>query len=390
VATEIDTRSQANSTKVVFVMPRCLPANVRAVHKQALSLQVVGCEICLVVRKSESPEYLGMQVVEASAPFGSLLRPLLNLPSLFWQVLRLKADVYLLQNPDTIPLAFLLWLLRRKVIYDTHEDFSRRPFIYPGLPGWSKAPIAAVITGSEKLLARILPCVVVTQSQQLESIGGRTLYLPNAPLVSGPIVEAADRYEIPVAGHCPRLIYVGLLSENRGIFKMLDLVAGLNERRECRLELVGWILSPILRERILAHPGWRYVDFFESRSHAESIARIARADIALAILDAVADYPTSSITKLFEYMQLGVPFVASDFPAWKIPGNSGVAGLYVDPESAGQLYASVNKLLDEQPLRDQMGRRGMQYVTSEFNWERLAVPFVRRVTGLCPAFAKLL
>jgi len=78
------------------------------VHKQAWTLHREGYEVLLVVRQSELASYLGMQVITARARFRSVFRPILNLPGLFLQVWRLQGDVYILRNPDTIPLALLL------------------------------------------------------------------------------------------------------------------------------------------------------------------------------------------------------------------------------------------------------------------------------------------
>ena len=108
----------APAAKIVFVMPRCRHDHVRGVHKQAWSLSRAGYDVVLVVHDPAADEYLGMKVVGADAPFESLLRPLLNLPALLHQARNLKGDLYVLRNPDTIPLAIALRLFGHKVIYD--------------------------------------------------------------------------------------------------------------------------------------------------------------------------------------------------------------------------------------------------------------------------------
>ena len=121
---------------MVFVIPRCRHDNVRAVHKQAHSLQQAGYELVLVVKESEVDQYLGMKVVRAVAPFESVLRPILSFPTLLRQLLKLRADVYFLCNPGAIPLAITLKLLRRTTIYDTCENFSKRLQTRNDLPRW--------------------------------------------------------------------------------------------------------------------------------------------------------------------------------------------------------------------------------------------------------------
>ncbi len=349
-------------------MPRCRHDHIRAVHKQAWTLHREGYEVLLVVRQPPVDTYLGMQVITANASFTSILRPILNLPGLFLQAWRLKCDVYILRNPDTIPLALLLWLTGRKVIYDTHEDFSKRPQIRRISPAWLKPVVAWSITACERLLARTTAAVLVTQRQQPDFLGGRTLLQPNAPLVDGPIVEAAHATPALPKSDRPSLIYVGEMTRNRGVILMLDLIDRLNQSRPCCLRLVGWFDTEDLRQEAQRHNGWRYVEDYGTVSHAQSLSLIRDSDVGLALLHPVADYPTSSITKLFEYMQFGVPFIASDFPAWRVSTRFGPPGIYVNPEAPDEILSLSQQLLDDASQRSAMGRAGQHYIENSFNW----------------------
>ena len=374
-------RNACRNARIVFVMPRCRHDHIRAVHKQAWSLAHAGHEVVLVVKEGFVDEYLGMRVVVANAPFASVFRPLLNLPSLFLQAWRLRGDVYILRNPDTIPLAFVLRLCGREVIYDTHEDFSRRPLIHKSLPVWSRRPVAWLITRLERWLARTASGVIVTQAQQIQGLGGRTLLQPNAPLITGPVVEPALLSETPGRGEELSFIYVGEITRDRGIFTMLNMIQRVNHEIPARLDLVGWIRSAELRRRVMDHPGWEFVRFHGAVSHAESLSYIRRSDIGLALLQPVADYPTSSITKLFEYMQFGIPFIASDFPAWRVETTLGPAGFYVNPDSAEELATAAMRLATDAELRQRLGESGACYIATDFNWERLAKPFLDLVNS---------
>lgn len=367
---------QAWRARVVFFMPRCRHDHVRAVHKQARSLHETGHEVILVVKSSPVDRYLGMRVEISRSPFESVLRPILNLPTQYRQLRGLDADVYVLRNPDTMPLALLLRMTGRKVIYDTHEDFSKRPLIHPSLPRWARRATALLITRFEKLLARVTSGVIVTQAQQVAGIGGRVILQPNAPLVSGPIVDPALRNIPGSAAHALSFIYVGEITRYRGIFAMLDLIHTVNRDVDARLDLVGWVTSDGLLEQMCNHPGWRYVVFHGARSHTQTLQQICDSDIGLALLQPVADYPTTSVTKLFEYMQFGKPFIASDFEAWRVSTDRGPAGLYVNPDAACDVVAAALRLAQDAELRRQLGAAGRHYIESGYNWDRVARPFI--------------
>jgi glycosyltransferase involved in cell wall biosynthesis len=362
-------------------MPRCRHDHVRGVHKQAWSLSRLGHEVVLVVKESDVDEYLGMQVLVARAPFVSVLRPLLNLPVLYRQVIDLRGDIYVLRNPDTIPLAIALRAFGHKVIYDTHEDFSKRPLIHNGLPSWAGPFTAWLITRLERFLARVTSGVIVTQTQQLTGLGGRTMLQPNAPLTSGPIVKTALETLVEPRNNELSFIYVGEITRARGIFSMLEMIQTVNRRCAARLDLVGWIRSDELREQVTYHPGWRFVRFHGAMSHSDTLLQIKKSTIGLALLKPIGDYPTTSITKLFEYMQFGIPFVASNFEAWVVLTALGSPGLYVNPDSADDIAAAAISLATDAELRAKMAAAGRHYIAAGFNWETVADPFLAMVAG---------
>ncbi len=381
VAGPLDLR-EAQGKHVAVIMPRCRHDNVRISHKLAWSLRQRGYRVTLLAADAPEPSYLGMHVVKSRAPFGSLLRSLLNLPSQLRQALGLRADLYLAYNPDALLVGIALALLGRRVVYDTAEDFSLRPFIHPSVPRRLAPLVARMLEAGERLLGRWAIATSVTQTPMQARRGGGLL-LENAPLTEGPIVDAADRLapsiRRPDADLC--LIYAGLVSPQRGLFQMLDLLVRLNLRLRTRLILIGSFSPAEFLDEARRHPGWRHVDYHGLVPHHESLAWIRCADLGLALLDPVADHPTSSITKLYEYMQCGTPFVASDFAAWRASINNVDAGLFVDPDDVDAMAARILDLVADPRRLDDKRRMGERYIAEHFNWHRVSRPFVALIDG---------
>jgi glycosyltransferase involved in cell wall biosynthesis len=361
-------------------MPRSRHDSIRVSHKEAWSLRQRGYRVTLLAVDAPEASYLGMRVVKARAPFQSMLRPVLNLPTLLQQALAMRADLYLLYNPDTLAVGFALAMLGRRVIYDTAEDFLQRPFIHPTVPRPLAALVARSLEVCERLLARWAVAACVTQ-RQIKARRGDCLLLENAPLIEGPIVEAADRLfdsvRRPNAELC--LIFSGIITQCRGLERMLDLILRLNRSLHTHLILVGNFFPQDLINTAERHPGWRFVDYRGVVPHAESLAWIRRADLGLALLDPVADYPTSSITKFYEYMQYGTPFVASDFPAWRASIDDVNAGLFVDPNDLDGIAKRILELVADPRRLDAMRSTGQRYIREHFNWQLVSRPFVALV-----------
>ncbi|MBT8068456.1 MAG: glycosyltransferase [Gammaproteobacteria bacterium] len=367
--------------KIVFFMPLDEHEQVRAVHKQAWTLSSAGYDVEIAVKAAPVNEYLGMKVSAVGSSKGYVLRPLLNSRRWFRICLSKQADVFVLRNPDCIFLALILTMAGQNVVYDSQEDFSRRPLLRDIRPAFLKPIIAQTLTFLERLLARRVAAVLVTQAQQVQQLGGRTFLQPNAPLIDGPILDATRNMPRVVAPDRDTLIYVGGITEYRGIWQMLDIVERINMARPCTLKIAGRFADADLQRKAKDHPGWRYVDYVGMVSHAESLSLIRDADVGLALLMPVADYPTSSITKLYEYMTFGIPFVASDFPAWRVASARGVPGIYVDPQSPYESLEAITRLLEDPELRRSMGEIGAEYIANEFNWNKYATPFLEIIAA---------
>jgi len=68
-------------------------------------------------------------------------------------------------------------------------------------------------------------------------------------------------------------------------------------------------------------------------------------------------------------MSCGVPVVATTGGALpEVVGVSGETGLLVEPNDPDALAAAISRLLDDQALRDSLGRKGRQRVIERFTW----------------------
>ncbi|HXV07682.1 MAG TPA: glycosyltransferase [Burkholderiales bacterium] len=349
-------------------------------HKLARTLHERGCRVTLLASEAPRPSYLDMSVVRARAPFGSVLRPILNLPTLLQQALALRADLYLACNPDTLVLAIALAALGERVIYDTAEDFAQRPYIHPAVPRLLAPLVAKSLEAGERLLTRLAVGVCVTQ-EPIRARRGNCLLLANAPLTRGPVVAEAERIFASIARPACDLclVYAGLLTELRGLWRMLDLVARLNDHLQVRLVLAGEFHPAGLLGAAERHPGWKFVHYQGQVSHAEALAWIRCSDLGLALLERVADYPTSSITKIYEYMQYGTPFVASDFQAWRASINDVAAGLFVEPADLDGAVAGILALARDPGRLERMRDVGRNFIHEHFNWHVVSKPFVELV-----------
>jgi len=81
--------------------------------------------------------------------------------------------------------------------------------------------------------------------------------------------------------------------------------------------------------------------------------------------------------KLFEYLMMGLPIIAANYPGMlPIVEGEGV-GLCVDPESPGEIAAAVNRLAADPDRRKQMRENGLEVSKSRYNWEIESAPLLQ-------------
>ncbi len=250
--------------------------------------------------------------------------------------------------------------------------------------------------------------VVVSQPlvEQAVSLGAdpkRVLFYPNGidPRVFDPARFAPDerrraRESLGVPADATLLTFVGTFGTWHGtdvlaaaIRKLLDTDRSWLERRSVHLLYVGdGALAPRVRELLGPGAGAPFVTLAGIRPQAETPLTLAASDVLLSPHVPNPDGTPffGSPTKLFEYMAMAKPIVASELDqigwvlkGWRpgeAPPAKGEAGrvraaVFVEPGSVDALVAGLRKAVEMPPAeRDALGAEARRLVTQSFTWDR--------------------
>jgi glycosyltransferase involved in cell wall biosynthesis len=105
-------------------------------------------------------------------------------------------------------------------------------------------------------------------------------------------------------------------------------------------------------------------------------AHIAAMDVAVAPYPRLADFHFSPL-KLFEYMAVGKPLVASRYPDIASVVEDGAAGLLIEPGDVRELSAAIQRLLRDPELAARLGARARRTVAAAHTWRRNAEAVTR-------------
>jgi glycosyltransferase involved in cell wall biosynthesis len=267
-------------------------------------------------------------------------------------------------DPELLPAMALVALLAPGtfLIYDIHEDLPLQFRSKPYLPPWSRAALGTLASWAMDMAARLFDGFApATEAIARQWPPAATRVVHNYPRA---LFSAPDAPPDP-----DRVLYMGGLSRARGTLLALEAVRlARKERPALRLELVGWVLDAEVGDAVAqaCREGWC---LHMPTLGARDLARhAAGAGIGLVTLLPLPNYLESLPTKLFEYMALGIPVLASDFPLWRRLVEDSGAGRLVEPAPVAVARALVAMAGDPGALAA-WALRGRAAYRERYRWE---------------------
>ncbi len=347
------------------------PHDNRILNKEGLALARAGLEPVLVVGTQDEETFRGVHIVPIKRR--SRVARLVLSQAEAWQRLRSLQPVLLqVHDPELVPMV-LVWgrLHDCRVVFDAHEDLVGQIETKPYLSGPGKVVARAYAKVLVHLAARHADGIVAATEPVAATFGERddVVVVRNVPWL-GDFPEGGAK---PVVG---RAIYAGDLTMERGLQTMVDVMARLPE---ADLVLAGRPLREA--NQVVEHlpEGITHVGLVPP---TEVPALVSTAQVGLIFLKRLPNYERSLPTKVFEYMAAGVPFLATDFPAWKELFGGFDAGVFVDTDDVEATAAALDAMLRDPQRCAEMGANGRRAIERHFRFEDEApklVDFTRRL-----------
>lgn len=359
-------------TKVVHLTTVHVPFDTRIFHKELKSLSQAGYDVSLIAHHDTDETVDGVQI-KSLGTADTRLKRWRNIPKTYRTAKDMSADIYHFHDPELLPVGVALSeFTSGRVIYDVHEYYEGKILKRK----WIPKPLRPVISWSfpklQRSLAGRLDAVVTATEWMAEPFqGGNVNHV--VPVRNFPITD-----RISVSGKTPVerkhdyvLVYVGGLRENRGLFQMAHLLDGL---REQGFDVGLWLIGPFETD---ADKGrfYRLVQQYEIEKHVRTFGWVdyldifdylAEADVGLAILEPDETEKTVA-TKIFEYMYVNLPVVASgtEHTEQYLPSDCGTMVPYDDTKTQVE---TIEEILRE-GQENGIGTNGKTYVEEKYNWD---------------------
>ncbi len=329
--------------KIVHLSSVHQPFDIRIFHKEAKTLARAGHEVVFVVPHDEAVTVDGVRVRPVRKRRGRRARMTTTVRDVFRAAVAEDGDVYHFHDPELIPVGLLMKLRGKRVVYDVHEDRPRQMLTKYWIPPRARRLVSRLTHLTEAASGRVWDGIVVATPAIARLFPGKkTVIVQNFPILDELIV--AD--PIPYASRPPQVSYVGNLTGIRGAREMVLAMGLLPPESEARLDLAGAFDPPSLEDELRTLPGWERTTTRGWLNRQEVAALLGQTRVGLVLLHPADNYLEAQPNKLFEYMSVGVPVVASDFPHWQEMVKSDRCGLLVDPLDPRAIADAIQWLLD--------------------------------------------
>jgi glycosyltransferase involved in cell wall biosynthesis len=289
-----------------------------------------------------------------------------TVPAVYRAAVRENADVYHFHDPELIPVGALLKLRGKKVIYDVHEDYAGTMKGKKWLsPLFQKAAGMAVSVGEGAFSSTCDSVIAATPTIASKFRPRNTRLVQNFPWKNELRCSHASPYETRES----IAVYVGGLSDLRGLREMRQAVKLAASDVPVRLVTAG-IATPGAAADLADDSENRLVEHLGMLNRPQVAQLLARARVGMVLLHPLQNYIDCQPVKLFEYMSVGLPVIASDFPLWRRIIESAGCGILVNPLDPAEIARALVWLLRHPAEAVEMGRNGERAVAEKYNWER--------------------
>jgi glycosyltransferase involved in cell wall biosynthesis len=295
-----------------------------------------------------------------------------------WRRHRFKL-IHLCNPPDLLFLvAWPFKLLGVKIIYDVHDvwpemfeaKFGRRGLFY-----W-------LVRLAERLTYACADVVLTTNESVREVALSRGRKAPDKVFVvrSAPKISGLDQPPDPSLKKKKYLVgYIGVMGNADGVHYLVEAAEHVVHRlgrRDVQFLLMGTGPEHARLVRMRDEKGLEgYVDLPGRVSNEFLFKALRTIDLGVSC-DPINSYNNHcTMNKVLEYMAFGKPQVMFDLKEGR--ASAGPAAVYVPENSAVKLAEALLGLLDNEPVRDRMGRLGAERLQTQLNWDRSVVELTK-------------
>ena len=346
--------------KICHVTSMHSPDDARIFHKECCSL-AKHYDVSLIAPNIDDYVMRDVKVYGVSLPLSRKSR-LFKLSPVFAKAMSINADIYHFHDPELLATGLKIKKKGKHVIFDSHEDVPNQILTKEWIPRIFRKPLSKVYEIYEKNYLKHYDAIVsVTPilTERLKRINPNTYQVTNFP-------ECQEVTDNRKWGR--KICFTGGISEKYMHHNILKAIEDI----DVEYVLAGPCNPAVYGEGLRKMKSWAKVDFRGVVKREECVGIMQESTIGMAVLDYLPNVGykkgTLGVLKIFEYMQAGIPIIATDFDLWKEIIEENGCGICVNPHDVDDIKNAIIYLLSNPIIAKEMGNRGRDLVKSQYTW----------------------
>lgn len=338
--------------------------DVRIFMKQCRSLAKNGYDVTLIVNDDKDDEVNdGVRIISTKfAPKNRIERFLNSKKLLLRKALEVNANVYQIHDPDLLFIGNKLKSMGKKVIFDSHEDVPAQIM--------EKYYIPAILRGILSFFYKILENRSIKKYDALISVTPKVVkrFLnsnKNSYMITNyPIIDSNSN--VDDNSYKNAICFAGAINED---WKHDKIIRALESVEDVKYYLAGSGKEDYL-ESLKKLPAWDKVYYKGRISHTQvkELYKNSIAGMALHYSYQLAGEGSLGNTKLFEFMEAGLPVICSNYQLWKEIIDKHKCGIAINPDNINEIEESIKYFINNPAEAKIMGKNGRKAVVDIFNW----------------------
>lgn len=355
--------------------------DIRILKKECVSLANNGFDVTLIAPncKEEVIEGVNIQSLNIKVT-GRFSRFFKVAKKLYEKALVLNADIYHFHDPDFMFYGVKLIRKNKKVIYDIHEDYPLNILEKHWIPKILRPLVSFIYSEIEKYSIKKYTALISVTPQIISRIKKTN---PNTFLVTNYPILKKDFEDFNIDLNSKKFIFAGVVEPLRMIHVLVEAMDMIPN--EASFVLAGDGTSEYFEE-LAKLTSWNKVDYKGRIPFEDVISYYKKSLFGVVIEDYnlinYNDEGSLGVTKLFEYMMLGLPFIATDFTLHKEIIDKHQCAITVNPRDKDEVIKALNYMYNNPNEIKKMGERGRKAVKEIYNWNTQEKELLRLYTSL--------
>jgi glycosyltransferase involved in cell wall biosynthesis len=357
-----------NENKVVcHITSVHTPFDVRIFHKQCKTLSNAGFSVFLVATDDKDDVVKdGVNLAFVNLPRSRFERVFFTSLLTVLRALKEKPDVIQMHDPELLPYALILAIIGKKIVFDFHEDVEMKLLEREWLPKPFRSAAAMIFRSMAIAGGRLFSAkLTATPTIAAHHTGNRIEVIANYPV---PLLIEGDLSDNIYRESNNNIIYTGGWTHNRGIQQLVKAMEHVNNP-SAKLTVIGQV-EPDEHAIASQFDGYTRVIDVGRVPYEDSVKHMQEAALGLVCSQYGHGYDKALPNKLFEYMALGLPVIASNFPLWVELLENEDCVVFVDPAKPAEIAQAIDSLLTDCSRREVMGTNGRRAIKERFSWEQ--------------------